>query len=488
MEQRANNKSYRKKQETNPRVPSPHQIETDLLNRDAPFSLEAERALLGSIMLLPDTLDDVIPIVKVHDFYDEANQTIYSHLAEMYNAGRKIDPMLLRQVLKDAGELDKIGGAVYLAQVFTQVPHAAHATYYAKIVEEKSIQRQLIFACTDILKEAYHPEDDTAKLIGEAEQKIFAIRENRHSQTLSTIDDILHQAMDRLEARMRGDVMAGTVETGFTDLDKLTGGLHASELIILAARPSMGKTAFAMNIAENIVRKQRQPTLFVSLEMSSIELIERLLCSAARVNSHRLRNGTLDKEQRKQLVKMASELSQVPLNIDDSPTRTVSEIAAAARRIKRRHGSLGLIVVDYLQLVEPDRSSDPRQEQVAKIARRLKGMARELKVPVLCLSQLNRQAEDAKEHRPRLHHLRESGAIEQDADVVMFVHRKEYFLQGEARDEVAGQAQILVEKQRNGPTGEINLAWERDFTRFENRASDRHKEYDEYADVEFEFN
>ena len=338
------------------------------------------------------------------------------------------------------------------------------------------------------MQETFEPGEQTSQLLSQAEQKIFAIRERRHSQTLSNVEEVLHQAMDRLEARLRGDVMAGTVDSGFTDLDKMTGGLHASELIILAARPSMGKTAFAMNIAENVVRVQHQPTLFVSLEMSSIELIERLLCSVARVNSHRLRNGTLAKEDRKRLVKTASELSQIPLYVDDSPTRTVAEIAAAARRIKRKESELGLIVVDYLQLIEPDSSSDPRQEQVAKIARRLKGLARELKVPVLCLSQLNRQAEDSKEHRPRLHHLRESGAIEQDADVVMFVHRKEYFLSGEARDEVAGQAQILIEKQRNGPTGEVDLTWVREYTRFDNRSFESDEQFDSYAEpVDFNF-
>ncbi|HMO15100.1 MAG TPA: replicative DNA helicase [Pirellulaceae bacterium] len=489
MEQPSNKKNfYRKQKEARPRVPTPDKLESDLLARNTPFSLEAERALLGSVMLMPDTLDDVTTIVRVDDFYDDANQIIYRYVQEMYNTGRKIDPMLLRQSLKDGRDLDSVGGETYLAQVFTQVPHAAHATFYAKIVEEKSIQRQLIFACTDILKEAYEPKESSAKLIGEAEQKIFSIRENRQSNSLSSIDSILHEAMDRLEARMSGEPMAGTIETGFVDLDKLTGGLHASELVILAARPSMGKTAFAMNIAENVACDQNKPVLFVSLEMSAIELIERMLCSRARVNSHRLRSRTLDKGQRKKLSKMAGELSRVPLHIDDSPTRTVSEIAATARRIKRKCGELGLIVIDYLQLVEPDNSSDPRQEQVAKIARRLKGMARELKVPVLCLSQLNRQAEDAKEHRPRLHHLRESGAIEQDADVVMFVHRKEYFLTGEARDEVAGEAQILVEKQRNGPTGEVDLTWVRDFTRFDNRALDSARQFDEYPDVEFDFN
>ena len=277
--------------------------------------------------------------------------------------------------------------------------------------------------------------------------------------------------MDRLDARMRGEHMSGGVETGFKDLDALTGGLHNSELVVVAARPSMGKTAFAMNVAENVVRQQDEPTLFVSLEMSSLELADRLLCSAAGVNGHRLRNGTISQSDRQKLVKMAAEISQKPLFVDDSPARTVSEIAAAARRIRRREGRLGLIVIDYLQLIEPDNPHDSRQEQVARITRRLKGLAREVNVPVLCLAQLNRQAEDSKDHRPRLSHLRESGAIEQDADVVMFVHREEYYHHGADKEQYAGLAQIIIAKQRNGPVDEIELTWEKEHTRFLNKAS-----------------
>ena len=250
---------------------------------------------------------------------------------------------------------------------------------------------------------------------------------------------------------MEGEYVESGAETGLTGFDEMTGGLHDGELVILAARPSMGKTALAMNISEHASISQRLPTLFVSLEMSGLELADRMLCSLARVNGHRLRNGSVSSDDRDRLIRKANEVSQAPLFVDDSPSRTVSEIAAAARRIKRREGSLGLVVVDYLQLIEPDNSRDPRQEQVAKIARRLKGLARELQVPLLCLSQLNRQAEDAKDHRPKLSHLRESGAIEQDADVVMFVHREEYYHRGEDRAQYAGQAEIIIAKQRQRP-------------------------------------
>jgi replicative DNA helicase len=237
-----------------------------------------------------------------------------------------------------------------------------------------------------------------------------------------------------------------------------------------------------MNIGEHVAFEQGAPVLFVSLEMSGIELADRMLCSLARVNGHRLRNGTISSDDRDRLIKKANEISQAPLFVDDSPSRTVSEIAAAARRIKRREESLGLIVVDYLQLIEPDNSRDPRQEQVAKIARRLKGVARELNVPLLCLSQLNRQAEDSKDHRPKLSHLRESGAIEQDADVVMFVHREEYFLRGEEREQRAGEAEVIISKQRNGPVGDVELVWRKEYTRFEDKAPARLEEFDSYAD------
>jgi replicative DNA helicase len=279
---------------------------------------------------------------------------------------------------------------------------------------------------------------------------------------------------------MKKEHAAGGIETGFTDFDAMTGGLHGSELIILAARPSMGKTALALNVAEHVSMIVQQPTLFVSLEMSSVELADRMLCSIAEVNGQRLRNGTISNDDRRRLVEKAADLSQAPLFVDDSPSRTITEIAAAARRLKRKSG-LSLIVIDYLQLIEPDNAKDQRQEQVAKIARRLKGMARELKVPVLCLAQLNRQAEATKDNRPRLSHLRESGAIEQDADVVMFIHREEYYATNDdERSQLAGQADLIVAKQRNGPTGDVKLTWKKDFTRFCDATQRPYDEFEQY--------
>ena len=331
---------------------------------------------------------------------------------------------LLVERLKNAGDLEFVGGMAYLAEVMQSVATAAHAVYYAEIVRDKATLRSLIHSSTEILRESYDGSLEPREMLARAEQKIFAILDNRGAGDLEDIGSILQDALMRIDARMKNEHAIGGIETGFTDLDVMTGGLHGSELVILAARPSMGKTALALNIAEFVSMKARQPTLFVSLEMSSVELADRMLCSIAEVNGQRLRNGTISNDDRRRLVEKAADLSQAPLFVDDTPSRTITEIAAASRRLKRKAG-LSLVVIDYLQLIEPDNAKDPRQEQVAKIARRLKGLARELKVPVLCLAQLNRQAEATKDNRPRLSHLRESGAIEQDADVVMFIHREE---------------------------------------------------------------
>jgi replicative DNA helicase len=453
----------------------------EVLQRQPPFDLEAEMGVLGSILLLPEVCDDIASLLRADDFYDDANRCLYQHVRDMYDSGEKIDSTLLVSRLRTSGDYDKVGGLAYLGKLSIAVPNAAHAAYYAQIVNEKATYRKLIEASTEILRDAYDQQMESRELVAQAEQKVFAIMEGRSTKHASSINDILHQSMDRMEARLNGTYVDSGCETGFTDFDTMTGGLHNGELIILAARPSMGKTALAMNISENVALQNQQPALFVSLEMSGIELADRMLCSLSRVNGHKLRSGTIGNDDRQRLVQKANEISKSPFYVDDSPSRTVSEIAAAARRIQRRMGGLNLIVIDYLQLIEPDNSRDPRQEQVAKIARRLKGLAREMKVPVLCLSQLNRQAEDSKDHKPKLSHLRESGAIEQDADVVMFVHREEYYHRGEERAQYAGQAEIIIAKQRNGPVGEVPLTWEADYTRFLDRAPDRHSEFDDYS-------
>jgi replicative DNA helicase len=455
---------------------------TELMDRQPPFDLAAEIGVLGSIVLLPDVLDDVVMILRPDDFYDDAHRKLFVHMTALHESGKKIDDTLLINRLKTAGEFEAVGGAAYLSKVVNAVPNAAHATYYAEIVREKSTFRSLIYAATEILRDAYDESQEANHLLSQSEQKIFSILDNRSDAAVKSIRDVVLDAMERLDARISGTHAAGGCDFGFRDLDSRTAGLHQGELVILAARPSMGKTAFAMNVAENVALSQNIPVLFVSLEMSSLELADRLLCSVARVNGHRLRNGTVSQEDRLKLVDKAEILSRAPLFVDDSPSRTVTEIAAAARRIKRRHGGLGLIVIDYLQLIEPDNPKDPRQEQVAKIARRLKGLAREMKVPVMCLAQLNRQTEAGKDNIPRLSHLRESGAIEQDADVVMFVHRESYYQRGEGNEDLANQAQIIIAKQRNGPVGDVDLEWLRDFTRFQDPVPERLKDFDQFND------
>jgi len=448
---------------------------------DRPVNPDAERAVLGSILLKPDVCDDVALVIRPEDFHDEAHRTLYTHLLHLHDGGKKIDATILLERLRTQGDLDRVGGAEAIAEVVNCVPHAAHAVHYAGIVRDKAMLRSLIDAGTGILHDAYTSPDEPRELLARAETSIFSILERRSSAEAKAVRDVLEEAMVRMDARMKREHALGGVETGFGDLDSLCGGLHNSELVILAARPSMGKTAFAMNIAEHVAVNAGLPVLFVSLEMAALELADRLLCSAARVNGHRLRNGTISQEDRRRLVEKSSEISVAPLFIDDTPGRTLTEIAAVARRLKRKSG-LSLIVIDYLQLIEPDNPRDPRQEQVARIARRLKTMSRELDIPVLCLAQLNRQAEVSRDNKPRLSHLRESGAIEQDADVVMFVHREEYYRTSEEeRESVRGQAEIIIAKQRNGPIGDVPLVWQHDFTRFVNREQRTYDEFEQFS-------
>ncbi len=453
----------------------------ELFDRQPPHSIEAEQGVLGSILLVPEVFDDVSLIVNKSDFYQDAHQCIFGHINEMVRDGKRVDVTLLVERLRTTNELEQVGGFGYLGSLVTSVQHAAHALDYAEVVKEKSALRRLIVASTEILRDAYDNAQEPKHLLSQAEQKIFQILEDQGTGSATKIDDILQQSLIRIDQRMKGENLKGGVMSGFADMDALMGGLHNQELIILAARPSMGKTAFAMNIAEHVALGQQKPVLFCSLEMSAIELGDRLLCSVARINGHHLRNGTISNEDKKKLMEKAGELSQSPLYVDDTPGRTLTEIAAIARRLKRK-ADLSMIVIDYLQLIEPDNPKDPRQEQVAKIARRLKVLAREIDVPIICLAQLNRQAEVSRDNKPRLSHLRESGAIEQDADVVMFVHREEYYCTNEEdRAKVAGKAEIIIAKQRNGPIGDINLTWHKNFTRFENAALERHEEFSNYG-------
>ncbi len=460
-------------------------VNSEILDRLPPQNLDAEKGVLGSLLIDPEMCDEVALVVRADDFYADANQKLFVHLMMMHEEGKRIDILLLTDRMKQHGEFEVIGGTAYLAEIAQAVPYAANAVHYAKIVRDKATLRALIHASTEILRDAYDTTVNPSEAVSQSEQKIFAVHDDRSTDRVTSIHDLMIDAFHRIDARLEGKEGVG-IKTGFTDLDNLTGGLHDSELIILAARPSMGKTALATNIAEYVAIKENVATLFVSLEMAGLELSQRMLCSQGRIDASKFRSGFISGEDRKNLVKASAILSPAPLFIDDSPSRSITEIAACARRMKRRN-DLGLIVIDYLQLIQPDDPRDPRQEQVAKMARRLKGLARELKTPVLCLAQLNRQAEMGKGrdgNRPRLSHLRESGAIEQDADVVMFVHREEYYYQTreEAEDAgVAGQGEIIVAKQRNGPTGTVKLAWLGKYTRFENLSAEPHEDFADFG-------
>jgi replicative DNA helicase len=463
----------------------PQRAQSEILDRLPPHDLEAEKGVIGSILLLPDACDDVAVLLRPDDFYAVANEKLYAHLLAMRDHGDPIDSTLLLDRLNGSGDLEAVGGAAYLYEVLNAVPHAGNAVYYAQIVRDKATLRALIHASTEILRDAYAPTLEPRDMVGRAEELIFAVHDERSTDQITTMEQLLHEAFDRIDARADRREGVG-LPTDFQDLDNLTGGLHGSEFIILAARPSMGKTALATNIAENVALKAQVPVLFVSLEMARLELAQRMLCSQARVDASKFRSGFISSEDRRKLVAASGKLYKAPLFIDDTPTRTCTEIAACARRLKRKH-KLALVVIDYLQLIQPDDPREPRQEQVAKMARRLKGLARELKIPVLCLAQLNRQTEQGKEgHRPRLSHLRESGAIEQDADVVMFIHREEYYCTREEAQEkgICGQADVIVAKQRNGPTGDLKLAWFDKHTCFENLSQ---KPYDEFEAPPEEF-
>lgn len=447
-------------------------VASEILDRMPPHSLEAERSILGSILLVPELCDEIVLLVSPDDFYADPHRRIFAHLVEMHNEVLRIDENLLRERLRAAGEFEAVGGHTYIFELVEAVASPATAPELARIVREKATLRKLIHASTEILRDSFDPTQEPRELLSRAEEKIFLILDQRGGTQISEFQDVLLEACDRIDARIKRGAGISGLATGYQDLDIKTGGFHGSELLILAGRPSMGKTALAANIAEHVAIKEKVGTLFVSLEMSKLELAERMMCSQARINGHKLRNGFARPEDQKAIVKVCSEMSGAPLYIDDSPSRNVTEISATARRLKHRQG-LGLIVIDYLQLIEPDNQRDQRQEQVAKIARRLKGMARELNVPILCLAQLNRQAEQAKDNKPRLSHLRESGAIEQDADVVMFVHREEYYCTNqEDKDAVKGQAELILAKQRNGPIGTVPLTFLDEFARFESRAPD----------------
>jgi replicative DNA helicase len=412
-------------------------------------------------------IDDVLQVVTTADsFYFDAHQKIFQAIIDLHNEGHPVDTLILAERLKVLKHFEDVGGLVYLAELWDSAPTAANAEYYARIVRDKAITRNLIHASTEILRDAYDQAQPADELLGGAERKILEIAEKGVTGNTQTLMDAIALAYTRIDQRL-GRKTTGNVSgvaSGFVDLDALTAGFQNSELIILAARPSVGKTAFALNMARHVIVEEKFPVFFVSLEQAKVELAERLLVAQARVDSHKLRTGHLGGEDMGRLHVGGDALrNAAKLFIDDTPMQGMLRIAASARRLKLKEG-IRLVIIDYLQLIEPENRRDPRQEQVAQISRRLKFLARELAIPVIALAQVNRSSEDRQDHRPRLADLRESGSIEQDADTVLMLHRPGRY-EDPSQD---NKVEVLVAKQRNGPTGEVTLFYRKEFMLFEN--------------------
>jgi replicative DNA helicase len=436
-----------------------------------PQSIEAEESLLSGILIDNDTLLDVIDIISPEDFYRSAHQKIFSGIVELFSKNEPVDLVTLTNALKERGNLEEIGGATYLATLVDTVPLAVNAKHYAKIVHDKATLRRLIEKTNEIAKECFEDRGNVDDLIDFAESLIFEISKNKHKQSFYPISKIIDGNIETLEERQGNKALVTGVPTGFTRLDNLTSGLQKSELIILAARPSMGKTALALNIARNAAVDANVPVAVFSLEMSKEQLSMRLLCSEARIDSSRLRGGFFSMEDWRKLTDAAGVLSDSSIFIDDTPDISAMEIRAKARRLKMEK-DIGLVIIDYLQLMKGRMSAERRDLEISEISRSLKALAKELDVPVMALSQLNRMLEQRNDKQPKLSDLRESGALEQDADVVAFIYRDEIYNNDENNPK-KGTADILIRKNRNGPTGEATLTFLDSYTRFENLAFEK---------------
>jgi len=431
-----------------------------------PQNLEAEQSILGSILLENSAINSVLEVMSKDDFYSEAHRKIFNLMVELSEKNEPVDIITLSNALRDKNLLDSIGGTAYLASLVDNVPSAANVANYAKIAKEKAILRGLIGSATDIITSCYATGTDVDDVLDRAEHSIFEIAENKVRPSFYPIREIVKDSFRSIEDLYARKELITGVPTGFEKIDDLTSGLQKSDLIIIAGRPSMGKTAFALNIAQFAALEGQIPVAVFSLEMSKEQLVFRLLASEAKVDSQRLRKGFLGETDWPKLTTAAGRLSEAPLFIDDTPAITVLEMKAKSRRLKADQG-LGLIVVDYIQLMRAGGYRDNREQEISEISRSLKALAKELKVPVIALSQLNRKVEDRTNRRPQMADLRESGAIEQDADVIAFIYRDEVYNKSEDNPE-KGTAEIIIGKQRNGPTGTVKLAFLEKFTSFEN--------------------
>lgn len=443
-------------------------MDISAIGRIPPQNIEAEQSVIGSMLLDKDAIPNIAEILKSEDFYREDHREIYDVIMDLFDKGDAIDLITVSDMLKQRGTLESVGGLDYLTNVATSVPTTANSRHYAKIVEEKSLLRKLIRASSEIVDMGYEASEEAAVVLDRAEKSIFDILQKRSTQGFIPIKDALLDTYNRLEELYNSKSFITGIPSGFTDLDHKTAGFQGSDLVLIAARPAMGKTAFALNIAQYAAVVKKVPVAIFSLEMSKEQLVSRMLCSEAMVDSQKIRTGRLDDEDWQKLARATGPLSEAPVFIDDTPGASVMEIRAKCRRLKLEKG-LGLVVIDYLQLMQGRGKTENRQQEISEISRSLKILAKEINVPVIALSQLSRAPEQRTDHRPIMSDLRESGAIEQDADIVMFLYRDDYYNEDSEKQNVA---EVIISKHRNGSTGTVELRWFGEYTKFCNLKRD----------------
>ena len=433
------------------------------LGKVPPHDIEAEQAVIGSMLTDKDAVVSAIEVLKEDDFYRDDNKAIYSAIINLYNRAEPIDIITVKAELEAMGKFEQVGGLEYLAELPEKVPTTANSMKYIKIVEEKSTLRNLIKTANEIIELGYDPTEDVDDIMEGAEKKIFNIMQNKNQKGYSAMKDILVDSFTQLEELYNRKQHITGVPSGFTDLDYRTAGFHGSDLILIAARPAMGKSAFALNIATNAAVKAKVPVAIFSLEMSKEQMVNRILCSEAMVDSNKVRTGKLEEDDWTKLAEAIGPLSEAEIYIDDTPGISVMEIRAKCRKLKLEK-NIGMVVIDYLQLVQgSNKRNGSREQEISEISRSLKILAKELNVPVIALSQLSRAVEQRPDHRPMLSDLRESGAIEQDADIVMFLYRDDYYNEDSDKK---GIAEVIIAKHRGGSTGTVDLVWLGSYTKF----------------------